>query len=334
MKAYRTEIRFADELSVATTRRRGITLIEILVVISIIGILAALLISAVQAGRESARRMRCSGNLRQMGIGIDSHVSIYGIYPRGSNQWTYSYSLHSSLLPFLDNVTLYNAMNFTQYSLISDGNGQSNQTCASVGMSIFACPSDRAAGGDHRNIRTMRTNYAGSAGYGSQVYGFNGIFSDQPREGTSPPEVTDGLSQTLGMSEWIVGPLDHPDNNPSWALFNVEDLTAPAEFAEFVSTCRDLNPSIAALGPPLDRNWIIGEYGSTLMNNVLGPNQHNCLNGHGFTQGSFTANSFHPAGVNSLFLDGHVATVTKQIDLLLWRGLSTRAGREILPSGY
>ena len=322
-----------DGLCHASERRGAFTLIEVLVVVSIIGILVALLVPAVQAAREAARRMQCSGNLRQIGLGINAYVGCYGAYPRGSSAFLRFYSLHCALLPFIEGASLHNSINFNETAAVSTGYEKVNQTSASIGLSIFACPSDRTNLGYYRNDRTKRTNYAGSTGYGAQLYGDNGVFSNSLR-GSSPPEVTDGMSQTMAMSEWIVGSLEHADNNPLYATFNTEDLTAPAEFDEFVATCRDLNPSTAALGPAFNRIWVVGEMGSTLMNCVLGPNQHNCMNANIAAYGSVAAGSFHPAGVNSLFLDGHVAWIGNRIDLSVWRGLSTKSGKEVLASEY
>ena len=78
-------IKEIDMNSVARQSRRGFTLVELLVVIAIIGILVALLLPAVQAAREAARRTTCINQLRQMGLGMQNHVSSYGVFPTGGN---------------------------------------------------------------------------------------------------------------------------------------------------------------------------------------------------------------------------------------------------------
>src|SRR5690349_6670512 len=67
--------------------RRGFTLVELLVVIAIIGILVGLLLPAVQSARESARRLQCNNNLKQMGIGAQNHATSIGHYPAGGWGW-------------------------------------------------------------------------------------------------------------------------------------------------------------------------------------------------------------------------------------------------------
>ena len=108
------------------SKRAGFTLVELLVVIAIIGILVALLLPAVSAAREAARKMSCSNNLKQIGLAMRTYHNTYGALPHnGMYSWTrqtnngqtWHGSSHGSpwvrLLPFLEQDPLYKAFNFT-----------------------------------------------------------------------------------------------------------------------------------------------------------------------------------------------------------------------------
>ncbi len=86
------------------SRRRAFTLIEVLVVITVIAILLALLIPAVQSARETARRVRCSSNVRQLGIGLNSYHAAFGSFPRAFSGS--GYSLHVSILQYIEMTSI------------------------------------------------------------------------------------------------------------------------------------------------------------------------------------------------------------------------------------
>ena len=129
-------------------RRRGFTLIELLVVIAIIGVLISLLLPAVQAAREAARRAQCTNNLKQIALASLNYESAQGTLPPGQllqiyrAPFTYSYghSVFVSILPYLEGSSIYQAYNFA----VSWRN-EHNVTVAGAALNALWCPSDPSA---------------------------------------------------------------------------------------------------------------------------------------------------------------------------------------------
>src|SRR5215475_1598603 len=128
----------------ALHRRCAFTLVELLVVIAIIGILVALLLPAIQAAREAARRSQCVNNLKQLGIAIHNYHDTAGCIPMGAfdmkNGWQ-QWSALACLLPYIEQSPLYNALNFTNMAGC-DPNNLINTTGVRAGVNGFLCPSD------------------------------------------------------------------------------------------------------------------------------------------------------------------------------------------------
>src|SRR5437870_7764282 len=92
--------------------RRAFTLMKLLVVIAIIAVLVALLLPAVQQAREAARRSQCKNNLKQLGLAMHNYLGAVGRLPLCMDSKNPAYSVHTYLLPYIDQTNVYNSINF------------------------------------------------------------------------------------------------------------------------------------------------------------------------------------------------------------------------------
>ena len=328
----------------------GFTLIELLVVISIIGILVALLIPAVQAAREAARRTQCANNLKQIGIAMHSYHAVHNGLPPGrvnshvagfGNCW----GAYAQMLPQLEQTPIFHAFNFD----LSPDIDPANITGASMFVSVFLCPTDFTPTQAQANYAMH--NYLLNVGSGYSVVPFpasplvgtpNGLFFEN--SSVSFAEVSDGLSTTVGISETYRSTPGLPDRNRlnGFVITGDNKTSGPAieDDASYVARCLVANPP----GFQVTRGskWHYGAPGHSLYNHRRAPNdaRPDCRGGLPHSNRSdpswshlslnITARSRHPGGVHSLFADGHVQFVKDAIDLNVWRGLGSRNGGELL----
>jgi prepilin-type N-terminal cleavage/methylation domain-containing protein/prepilin-type processing-associated H-X9-DG protein len=163
-------------------RSRGFTLIELLVVIAIIGVLIALLLPAVQAAREAARRAQCTNNLKQMGLALHNYEQTNGAFPPAGESTNFNLApfpgtqfvdgvgVFPRLLQYIEGGTVYNAINFNlEYNSL----GGANFTAYSTVINSFLCPSSqRAPTGGRDSVDPFDPiSQAFNQGYGVQDYG-------------------------------------------------------------------------------------------------------------------------------------------------------------------
>jgi len=140
--------------------RQAFTLVELLVVIAIIGVLVALLLPAVQAAREAARRASCSNNMKQIGLALHSYHDAFHVFPPAclnpgtrlpiaslSGEPVRNHTGYLYLLPFLEQTTLHDQIDFTSATGAADhnsfgGGGFQTAVLGGVKLNVFRCPSD------------------------------------------------------------------------------------------------------------------------------------------------------------------------------------------------
>ena len=133
--------------------RTGFTLVELLVVIAIIGILIALLLPAVQAAREAARRSQCSNNLKQVGLALHNYHDVYRTFPRwaypadctgapgGDNSWWTGFTAMTMILPYMEQGAIYDKITWST----RPEDNPNNQLFRLATISAYQCPSDTKA---------------------------------------------------------------------------------------------------------------------------------------------------------------------------------------------
>lgn len=188
------------------TIRRAFTLVELLVVITIIGILIALLLPAVQAARESARRSTCTNNLKQLGIALQNFEQANRTFPPGSWASGAQLSPHAKLANYLEQSEVYARMDFSRGPF-----EEPNYTAARTQPESLFCPSDLFPG---RVDACGWTNYHANCGTWSYLTNWDGVFGptfDPWGSSTrllAPLKVAlieDGLSNTAAFAEVVNG---------------------------------------------------------------------------------------------------------------------------------
>jgi prepilin-type N-terminal cleavage/methylation domain-containing protein/prepilin-type processing-associated H-X9-DG protein len=315
--------------------RQAFTLVELLVVIAIIGILVALLLPAVQAAREAARRTECVNNLKQFGLALHNHHDTNRSFPPHALNWRWG--AHIPLLPFREQKQVYE-------TAMAWGDGPSDmrvpEGCPApwdggpwdVDMPGMRCPSDGAPPRHtSRPNNTFMTNYAFSRGdwvaYGEDFGHPRGLFSAEAGtykeniKGRTFSSMADGTSNTVAMSERVTGAnratqilggivvnqnatCDEPNvANPQlcMATKGPNGMYLPSLSGD----CRDWTGAWWADGAPI----------YTGFNTILPPNGPSCAkNDWDGDRAIVPPTSFHPGGVNVLMGDGSVHFIGQTID--------------------
>jgi prepilin-type N-terminal cleavage/methylation domain-containing protein/prepilin-type processing-associated H-X9-DG protein len=342
-------------------RRPAFTLIELLVVIAIIAVLVGLLLPAVQKVRESANRLKCQNNLKQIGLALHSYHDANGRFPYGkghdyiqSRPGTPVYprwSPHSQILPYIEQGNLYNSINFSwppetpgmgnpviNFMPAWQNPGRQNAMACRTTVPTYLCPSDPASQpddwpGQNNYLANLGATFLcdlSEANPSTLAPGetATGVFYYLSKVRIA--DLIDGTSQTVLFSEKRRGN-GYPD--PRTDMYVMPNT---ATLDDTFNNCQALNPATATpLTSKQGYSWVMGEMCCTTYNHVSLPNSQTCA-GIGFTGGmrnmamDVPPSSAHPGGVNVLMGDGSVRFVTSNVDLATWRALGTRNRGEVI----
>ena len=338
--------------------RGGFTLVELLVVIAIIGVLIGLLLPAVQAARESARRVTCVNKVKQMTLAMQNLANTQaqpafpsaGYKPTSSQwwtgdaQWLYWSSLNCSVLPFIEGSDVIEGYQLNNWidgpSATHDVAGlptNRNQTVGRRKVPAFLCPSN----GPTSFTTPPGVNYAWNTG--STIYAndtrMNGPV--QQVRATKLSTITDGLSKTILMSEMLTG-----DNNAAAFTFP-RDILYSVATSPIATAVMPPQSQVDALGAAAETAmnggaasghrsnmgdyWHFNSYGSTLYNTVATPNwKYPTSTSWASTawllggDGVYPARSAHGGGVTAGFCDGAVLFIPDGIDHVVYQRLGGR----------
>ena len=303
--------------------RSGFTLVELLVVIAIIGVLVALLLPAVQAARESGRRMHCANNLKQLALAMHNYHDARKTFPPGAiwpgaspgnlyQSPRTTFNIH--LLPYLELGNVYDLIDFSTPTILwYYGNNTRATACKTE---TWLCPSD-GLGGDLFYASWHGPNYLARGNYLGMFNGLQlGDLLTKSRSkwavfdanrSTKLKEIKDGTSKTLMFAESLTGPDEDIrgtiwEDQPCGTQVYTELLpnsSLPDRCCPHPVWCKNL--------PELNRPATYGD---------------------GSTTDTCGARSMHPGGVNVALCDGSVHFVTNEVEQIVWRAGTTIDGNE------
>ncbi|GHT27672.1 prepilin-type N-terminal cleavage/methylation domain-containing protein [Planctomycetales bacterium] len=306
-------VREAHAVGVAA-KKRAFTLVELLVVIAIIGVLIALLLPAVQAAREAARRMQCTNCLKQLALACQNYHDVHNKLPAGSTgglddsgggAWSgtgRNWGVFYKIAPYMEQQSVYDALvEAEKVTYASNGDlygtaatfSDNIKSAARASITTLLCPSDATGGSKDTNVAGMN-NYCASSGdvgvrhYEKGMDKVRGTFGSQTW--FSMAAMTDGTSNTIAFSERVINKDGSKQIKNSIILpsgwsgdWTAANMAANFKYDVCLATAPDANDSksyksalTTALNGCGGRRWYIGMQAFTFINTVMPPNGTAC----------------------------------------------------------
>lgn len=313
-------------------RRRAFTLVELLVVIAIIGVLIAILLPAVQAAREAARRMTCANNLKQLGLALHNYYSATKRFPPGAINRCFpwcgprtTWAIH--LYPYMEESAAFERFDFTLspagFVFTNNANSMGLGAATSIVVPTLLCPSDGLGPVVKTSIwGTMcKSNYLaflGNNDYESAhppfgpnhkraVFGFN--------RATKMSEIGDGTTHTMMLGEYLVGTSGASDFRGSF-------WSDQPGYGQLYTKLPPNSPSPDVLYPG-DGSYPTYCFSEPALNLPCISAGNTVGSGH-----TAASRSRHPGTVGILLADGSVRHVSEEVSLDVWQALASIDGGE------